>query len=526
MKNNAIFCFIATNIVLLLSGLPYTMCAQGGKPNTPKKITCQADVSYRDEDNYPGIFKWVDNVKFTHEGTIGYCDSAYTNDRTNNMEAFGNPVKIYINDTVTLYGQYVLYNGNSRVVSISRKVRLEDNAATLYTDTLIYDLNADVGYYLTGGKTVNKENTLTSKRGNYYTKDNYILLKDDVVLVNETYTMTCDSLNYNTENEVVYFISRTHLVSEENEIYTNSGWYETKTDLTLLVDDVELLNESQQIYGDSIFYDKITGLGIGWNNIVIIDTTKDFIIKGNYAEYYEHGGISTVTDSALLILIETKDSLYFHADTFKIHIDSLQDPQILRGYNHVKFFRQDMQGACDSISYILQDSTLTMYHNPVVWSSEYQLTGDTIVFYIIDSLRMEVHIIKSGFIAAGIYENTQFNQIKGISIIGHILDRELTHVDVIGNAECFYYIQEESENLIGINSSVTSEMRINFDKKEIKNLVLYNEPDGTINPDDKISEVDRKLKNFRWLNYYRPQNVDDIFHRPIPRDKESVYEEE
>lgn len=522
MKNRTIFVLAPIVFTILLLCSPHIAHAQEDAPktSTPKRIYCEADFSDRDEDNYPGIDKLKGNVKFIHEGTVGYCDSAYMHDQTNNLEAFGR-VRIHINDSVTLYGKYVFYNGNARVASISKKVRLEDKTAMLYTDSLIYDLEKDVGYYLTGGKTVNKDNTLTSTRGKYYTETNHVLLQDNVVLVNETYTMTCDSLSYNTETEIVYFISRTHLVSEENEIYTNSGWYETKTDLALLVDEVELLNESQQIFGDSIFYDKSLGVGIGWNNIVIIDTAKDFIVYGNYAEYYENGGISTVTDSAMLVMIDRADSLYFHADTFKIHIDSLQEPQLLRGYNKVKFFRKDMQGACDSLSYIMQDSTLTMFHNPVIWSNEYQLTADTIVFYIIDSVRMEVHLVKAGFIAAGLYDDSEFNQIKGLSIIGHILDKEITRVDVIGNAECFYYIQDESEDLIGINSLLTSEMTINFDKGEIDNLIPYNEPGGVIDPDAKVNEEDRKLKGFRWLQYYRPMRIEDIFVKPMPREKGS-----
>lgn len=523
MSNRGIFNFILFAGILLFC-IPLDSFAQSNKQSSPKKITCEADMSYRDEDNYPGIDKWIGNVKFSHDGIIGYCDSAYTHEYTNNIEAFGKIVTIHINDSVTLYGKYVFYDGNKRIASISRDVQLEDNTSTLYTDSLIYNLNSDVGYYLTGGKIINQENTLTSIEGNYYTKEKIVLLKDSVLLVNETYTMNCDSLRFNTESEIVYFITRTHLISDENEIYTSSGWYETKTDIALLVDDVELLNEGQQVFGDSIYYNKNTGVGIGWMNIVIVDTVKNFIIKGNYAEYHENGGISTVTDSAILILIENTDSLYVHADTFKIHIDSLQEPQILRGYNHAKFFRKDMQGACDSISYIMQDSTLTMFHNPVLWLNEYQLTADTIIFFIIDSTHMEVHLIKSGFIAAGIYNESEYNQVKGLSIVGHIINKELTSVDVIGNAECFYYIQEDSEELIGINSSVTSEMRISFDGGEIKNLILFNEPDGTIDPDSKVSDDDRKLKGFRWLNFYRPLNIEDIFHRPIPREKESTYE--
>ena len=111
--------------------------------------------------------------------------------------------------------------------------------AHLYSDSLIYDLHKDVGYFLTGGTMINVEDTLSSLLGYYYTKSDEVLLIQDVLLNSTSYTMDCDSLLYNTLKETVYFISRTHMVSDENTIYTSSGWYETKTDLATLVDDVD-----------------------------------------------------------------------------------------------------------------------------------------------------------------------------------------------------------------------------------------------------------------------------------------------
>lgn len=484
-----------------------------------KKINYRAEWSYHDEDLLPGITKLVGNVVFSQDNIIGYCDSAYLHEKNNNLEAFGRVVRIHINDSVTLFGKYVFYNGNARMASISKDVRLEDKSSTLFTDSLIYDLNHDVGYYITGGKTVSKDNILTSKIGFYHTKINEIRLNEEVELVNDSYHMDCDSLAFNTQTETVYFISRTRLVSEENIIYTSSGWYDTKADLALLVENVEILNESQKVFGDSIFYDKNQHFGTGWNNVTIVDSVKNYILKGNYAEYYENGGISYVTDSAMLIIIDSGDSLYAHSDRFEIHIDSLKEPQLLLGYRHVKFFRKDMQGACDSMAYIMPDSTLTMYYNPVLWSNGYQLTGDTIVFRILDSVNTRVQLIKSGFIIASLFGDTEFNQIKGIHITGYIYDRQLTKVDVIGNAECLYFLLEEDSSIIGVNSSVTSEMRITFEDNEIAYITLFNSPDGKIYPDHMLESTDRIFKDFRWLNKYRPYHLKDIFHTPIPRVK-------
>lgn len=482
-----------------------------------KKIYFEADLLEYDEDLRDGAELYTGHVVFRHDNTVGYCDSALHFRDLNMLQAFGRPVRIIINDSVTLFGNYLVYDGNARTVSISRKVILKDKRAALYTDSLIYDLNEDLGYYLTGGRMVNDSNTLTSRIGYYNTKTNRADLYDSVHLVNETYTGDCRSASYNTSSEIVFFTSRTHLYSDENQFFTDKGWYATKEKQVLLNGNAELHNEAQSLFGDSLFYDDGISFGKGWNNVCLVDTAKNYVVQGNYMEYQDKD-YALVTDSMLLILIDNGDSLYLHSDTLHILFDSAQSPKSFFAYNKVKFYRKDMQGACDSMTYHVYDSIITMLFNPVVWSETNQLTADTIRFIILDSLNMRMELCRSAFIVSSVYaDDTEFNQIKGLNIVGSIHDNSLTRVDVIGNAESLYYIQEEDSSLVGINSAATSEMRILFENNEIQSIIFYNEPDGKLFPDAELHAKDRKLKNFRWLSGYRPATRHEIFSNPVER---------
>lgn len=506
--------FISFFLLLLYSSLVF---AQEGEQ---KKISFRAEWQYHDEETMPGVDRFIGNVVFTHENTIGYCDSAYHFSNDNYLIAYGNPVTIHINDSVTLYGKYVNYNANSGITSIYRDVVLRDKISALYTDSLIYDKNRSVGFYVTGGKMVDKKNTLTSVFGQYFTKENVIVLTENVKLVNKTYSMTCQSMRYNTQSERVFFTSRTHLISDENNIYTNRGWYDIPNDLALLVDSVLLVNETQSITGDSMFYDKNKHFGTAWNNVVLKDLKYNYIVTGNYAEHFENGGTSMVTDSILLTLIDDEDSLFLHSDTLQVLFDSLQEPQIMSAFNKVKFYRENLQGVCDSMSYIVKDSTMIMYFNPVVWSGENQLSADTIRFTMVDSANSSLELCKNGFIVVPLFNETEFNQIKGLNIIGHIHRNKLTKVDIINNAESLYYVLDEDTALIGINSSVTSEMSILLENNKISDIIFYNNPDGKIYPDNALKSEDRFLSDFRWLKKYRPNSISDLFHTPIPRLRE------
>ncbi len=497
-------------IVLCISSIH----GQGGR-----KILYRADMGYYDEEAYPGAQRLIGNVKFKQDNVIGYCDSAHLYEADNYIIAFGNPVRFVISDSIRLFGQRATYDGNIRQASISGLVRLENGKSYLLSDSLFYDLNIDCGFYVTGGQIFNEADTLTSQIGKYYTNTDDAYLHQNVLLRSSSYQMDCDSLRYNAASKIAYFISPTHLVNEENTIFTDRGLYNTEADVSILYGNVQLLGEKQQLFADSIYYDQTLKYGKAWNNARFVDTVNHFIVMGNYLEHHEKGGTSIATDSNLLIYIdENHDSLYLHCDTLKVDFDTASNPTLFRAYFHTKFKHKDLQGACDSIVYNVEDSLLVMYYNPVCWTDNYQLSGDTVRFTILDSIHSTIELCKSGFIVGSLFEDTEFNQIKGLNIKGFLEDKNLQRVDIVGNAECVYYIQEEDSTLIGINTSITSEMRIYLDSNHIQQIRYFDAPNGQVYPDEKMEDKNRKLLGFRWLDLYRPRKPEDLYVNPIPRE--------
>jgi lipopolysaccharide export system protein LptA len=427
-----------------------------------------------------------------------------------------------VNDTVTLYGNRAMYDGSSKISTIARNVILKDNNSTLYTDSLTYHTNSGIAYYLTGGKMISKEDTLTSRIGRYNTKTNIANFRRNVVLKNPTYTMTCDSFNYNTDTEVVYFLCRTHLVSEENNIFTTSGWYDTRNNYSHLIDSVVIINKDQELNADTVNYDRTIAFGIAKRNVVLVDTSRGFIVKGEYGEYSEKGGWSWITDKSLLITIDkdNKDSLYLHADTLRMLFDSVQNPQLFLAFFHVKFFNKELQGVCDSMSYNVEDSVGYMYYNPVVWNQKNQMFGDTIRFSVQDSVTSILELLKDAFVISDVFDEKEFNQVKGKTVVGHIVNKKLIKVDVINNVELIYYVIDEDTLLIGINRMETNEMKMFLKDNEIEELRFYDYPDGKLWADKELPMEDRLLKDFRWMDAYRPKKIEDIFVNPVERNKE------
>ncbi len=72
------------------------------------------------------------------------------------------------------------------------------------------------------------------------------------------------------------------------------------------------------------------------------------------------------------------DSLLMVADSFAYKYDTASKARRIFAYHHVKLFKTDMQGVCDSLYYSSIDSMMCLYTDPVLWSEANQLTGDTI----------------------------------------------------------------------------------------------------------------------------------------------------
>ena len=76
------------------------------------------------------------DVCFRHDSSYMYCDSAYFFEATNSLEAFSN-VRMEQGDTLFVYGNYLFYDGNTRIAYLRENVRMENGQVTLFTDSTI-----------------------------------------------------------------------------------------------------------------------------------------------------------------------------------------------------------------------------------------------------------------------------------------------------------------------------------------------------------------------------------------------------
>jgi len=457
------------------------------------------------------VNRFIGNVIFRHGDTYLYCDSAYFYNDINSVDAFGN-VRIKASDTSNLYGDLLKYNGNTSIARITGDVKMIDNQITLTTNDLTYNVKTKTASYPAGGVIVDLNNNLTSRQGYYYSANKEFYFYDKVVLVNPNYTVYSDTLMYNTITETAYFFGPTTIVSEENTIYCENGWYDTGNDIARFSKNSYLKNKNQLLKGDSLYYDRNSGTGLGYNNVSIYDSLQNILVTGNFAEYYEKQGNSRITDSAMLAMITDGDTLFLHADTLLMFFDdSTRLGKILKAFNKAKFFREDFQGMADSLVYNFKDSTISLFKNPVLWTDENQLSADEIIIWFRNGGADSLHLINSAFIISEDDPDKRFNQIKGKLMRGYFKEGELDFVFVEHNAETVYYVRDDSNALVGVNTATALNMIIYIRSRKVNRITFVKNVNGAMYPENELPEDLKKLRGYKWYADRRPREKTDVF---------------
>ncbi|MFA6275659.1 MAG: OstA-like protein [Pedobacter sp.] len=275
---------------------------------------------------------YVINPVFRQDNATLRSDSAVFYKDRNYFEAFKN-VHINQGDTVNIYSDFLNYDGNAKKAHLSNNVKMIDPTSTLTTNILDYNMATKIGEYSTGGKIVNKDVVLTSKRGYYFanTKDAYF--RYNVVVVTPQSTIKSDTLRYNTFTNWTYFYGPTNIKGKDDNLYTENGAYNTKSENAYFGKKNLYTQNTKSLRGDSLYYYGKTGYGRAVKNIVFIDTSDRTLLRGQLGEYYKADERVVVTRNAYFGMA-TKDSITVNnkkiPDTLWLGADTLETQKVLQ----------------------------------------------------------------------------------------------------------------------------------------------------------------------------------------------------
>ncbi|MBD5226379.1 MAG: hypothetical protein HDS68_10545 [Bacteroidales bacterium] len=474
----------------------------------------------------------VGDVEFRRADMYMFCDSAHFYDNPGSLQAFGN-VRMEQGDTLFVFADQLDYSDSTQLAILyadpGKKVRLINRDVTLETDIFNYDMEIDLGYYEVGGVLTDRDNRLDSRYGEYSPTTKDALFRENVRLTslsdNDTLEIYTDDMLYNTFTHIAILDTTSTIIASEGIIYTDRGVYNTETSQAdLYRRSTVVASNGNTLTGDTLYYDKNLGFGEAFGNIELTDTASKVMLCGNYGYYFEVADSAMVTGRALAKEFSTSgDTLYLHADTIRTLLsiipamavnDSVTIPADTTHHiiaaPHVRFYRSDLQGLCDSMTFVQRDSMMYMHYHPVVWNENKQIFGNVIQVHMNDSTADWAKFPEFAFMAEWVDEEF-YNQLTGKEMDAFFENGALKHLDISGNVEAVFLPEEADSTYNKIANLQCSFMSVDFVNQTIQRMKCWPESSGTTTPLYIAKKNLFYLSQFRWLEPLRPLSPADVF---------------
>lgn len=207
-------------------------------------------------------------------------------------------------------------------------------------------------------------------------------------------------------------------------------------------------------------------------------------------------------------------------------------PRYFIAYHHVLIFSDSLQGRCDSLSYTQSDSLMRMFYNPILWSGQRQISGDTIIATMDSSQIKQVYLPRNGIMISrsGPERADMFDQIQGNRMWAYFSNNNIDSVTAYPNAATIYFATDDKDAYVGVSEVSSEKVLVIFDTvagsadQEIKRIIYYKGIDSKMTPMKDADPAQFRLSRFKWQQEKRPQSLESFLNENYPFDENSFLE--
>ena len=376
---------------------------------------------------------------------------------------------------------------------------------------------------------------------------------------------------YNLTTSISTFVTSTKIINGKRTITTTDGYYDTKKKNGYFNKRSFIDDSTYTFAADKTAIDELSGLSEYQGNAVYRskDTVGGYDLIAGNIKINKKTNSFLATKKPILLIKQEKDTIYVSADTLyssKLSLlrktrfvpevrekpvtektinkpskrdstkqmagmDSLQsikkiinkplkpavkdtnNDRFFEAYYNVKIFSDSMQAVSDSLFYSLEDSTFRLYTNPIAWSQDNQITGDTMLLFLENKHPERLYVYENALTIQQVGKK-YYNQVKGNSINAYFLKGKMDHLRAKGNAETIYYGTDDRNKFVGVNQANCDVIDMYFEKvkddSKPQRIVLRNNLQGTATPMGQANHNELRLRGFHWLIDKRPKSKFDI----------------
>lgn len=271
---------------------------------------------------------------------------------------------------------------------------------------------------------------------------------------------------------------------------------------TLFWDHVVLADTSSIITCNTMNYFEADTRSIATGNVHLFEKANAVNIFGDSLVHFERQKFTLIMKEPRLVRIDTSSAGII--DTMVVESRIMQSYQDTTGcfvaIDNVRMVKSDLSSRCGTATYYIHKDKIILQTNPIIWSGENQITGDSIRVTMEDKrLRnLWVKYRATAISRADTRLTDRFNQLTGRELTMYFRADKLEQIDVQRNATSLYYLFDNNEPN-GVNKSSGDRIIIDFIEGKVDRIKVIGGVQGQYLPEKMIlnHEADYNLDGFR-----------------------------
>ncbi len=374
---------------------------------------------------------------------------------------------------------HVLHVGTQEIQALLGKVYMVQPSASgevkIWCDSAFRNLQTNIANLYGHVKIVRDSTTLTSTEGMYYGDERRAVMPKEMQLTRGRMFLTSNEGVYWANDKRAFFKGDVHVIDSTSSTWSDVLTYFEDEEESIAVGRVRVTSTENNVtvFGDSLIHFDKTRLTVVPKNprLMQVDTTSA-------------GAIDT-----LLIVSQFMEA---YQDTLERFIARRQ----------VEMARTDFAARCGEAIYFLKRDRIILRQQPVVWHTDNQVTGDSIVITTKDRKLQSVYVRGRAMALsrADSLHTARFDQLSAREITLWFRNSKVDRINADRTATSLYYLFDGTAPN-GVNRSSGDRIIMEFLEGKIDRIKIVGGVEGKYYPEKMIAKHEREynLDGFKWI---------------------------
>lgn len=439
----------------------------------------------------------IGDVRLLVEEATVHCDSAWR--YANGAFRLMGSVEV-VDDMVRISGDQLLLNPEAGTGAMTGdEVRLVDstnpvNHRILSTEKTTYWFREGMASFEGGGVLTQGNEEVKSERGTYQSDGGAMQFMGRVIMTLDTLTVLSEKVIYRPEDDVLelpvparidYPSGGAEGQRGQMALSDRSGWFAGGDSVQ-----AQWMEGDLRVVADSLWLGDSTGTAHG--RVAIFDALETYVLTGEHARME---GLQS-SDSTTSIWLTGQGVAQWNSGDrpLEVHGPSLfiqmtPESRSMLASEGAVLYQEDMTAAAARLVWDEAVGRADLEGDPVLWSGEDQLSGDTIRLLLSEGEPEALQVRGHAFVSSPA-QGGWHNQMAGRDLNGRFENGRLVSLGILGNGRTLYFADPDSTeggeaegdsllfSLPKANRAECTEIRMVLDSVGLTSIVLLEAPSG------------------------------------------------